>query len=117
MLITPNQHAELMLAPRLHLEMMLTQTANLNYQQSVLGVFNLAVALAHLQHKPQIQTQFEAAQQIMSQLIQGARSPSHEEGDFLRQSFNLADRRFGMQSGANLVRAFDFVDRTITPYD
>ena len=29
----------------------------------------------------------------------------------------LADRRFGMQSGANLVRAFDFVDRTITSYD
>ena len=117
MLITPNQHAELMLAPRLHLEMMLTQAANLNYQQSVLGVFNLAVALAHLKNKPQILTQFEAAQRIMSQLIQGARSPSQEESDFLRQSFNLADRHFGMQSGANLVRAFDVVDRTITSND
>jgi hypothetical protein len=117
MLITPNQHAELMLAPRLHLEMMLTQTANLNYQQSVLGVFNLAVALAHQQKKPQIRTQFEAAQRIMSQLILGGRSPSQEENDFLRQSFNLADRHFGIQSGTNLARAFDFVDRTMTSND
>ncbi len=101
----------LMLVPRMHLELILTHTVNLDYQRSVLGVFNLAAALAYLQNRPQTQSQFEAAQRVMSLLIQGARSPSPEEGDFLRQSFNQADRHFGIQSGAMLVRAFEIVDQ------
>ena len=70
-----------------------------------------SAALAFLKNKPQTQSQFEAAQRVMSLLIQGARSPSSEEGDFLRQSFNQADRHFGIQSGAMLVRAFEIVDQ------
>ena len=110
-LITPAQHMALMLKPRMHLELILSQTIDLDYQRSVLSVFNLAAALAFLQNKPQTQSQFEAAQRVMSLLIQGARSPSSEEGDFLRQSFNQADRHFGIQSGAMLVRAFEIVDQ------
>ena len=110
-LITPAQHMALMLEPRMHLELMLSQTIDLDYQRSVLGVFNLAAALAYLQRKPQTQKQFEAAQRVMSLLIHGARGPSPEEGDFLRRSFNQADRHFGIQSGAMLVRAFEVVDQ------
>ena len=110
-LITPAQHMALMLEPRMHLELILSQTVDLDYQRSVLGVFNLAAALAFLQSKPQIQNQFEAAQRVMSLLIQGARGPSPEEGDFLRLSFNQADRHFGIQSGATLARALDVVDQ------
>jgi len=47
----------------------------------------------------------------MSLLIQGVRSPSPEEGDLLRRSFNQADRHFGIQSGAALVQAFEIVDQ------
>lgn len=112
-LLTPNQHAELMLPPRLHLEMMLTHAANLDFQQSVLGVFNLAVGLSYLQNKPQIQTQFETAQRIMVQLIRGVRRPGQEESAILLKSFNLADRYFGVQSRTNLVRAYDLLNRAI----
>ena len=110
-LITPAQHMALMLKPRMHLELILSQTIDLDYQRSVLSVFNLAAALAFLQNKPQTQSQFEAAQRVMSLLIQGARGPSPEEGDFLRLSFNQADRHFGIQSGAALARALDVVDQ------
>lgn len=106
-----------MLPPRLHLEMMLTHAANPDFQQSVLGVFNLAVGLSYLQNKPQIQTQFETAQRIMVQLIRGVRSPGLEEREILLKSFNLADRYFGVQSRNNLARAYDFVDRTLRPYE
>ena len=95
----------------MHLELMLSQTIDLDYQRSVLGVFNLAAALAYLQRKPQTQKQFEAAQRVMSLLIHGARGPSPEEGDFLRRSFNQADRHFGIQSGAMLVRSFEVIDQ------
>ena len=60
----------LILEPRMHLELILTQTINLGYQRSVLGMFNLATVLAYQQNKPQTQNQFESAQQIMSLLIQ-----------------------------------------------
>ena len=112
-LITPAQHAELMLMPRMHLEMVLTQAINLNYQQSVLGVFNLGVALSHLRGKPQLQDQFEAAQQVMVNLIKGPRGPTADEGLLLSRCFNTADRMIGIQSRANLIRAIEFVDQRI----
>jgi hypothetical protein len=39
--------------------------------------------------------------------------PSQDEGDFLRQCFNQADRHIGIQNKATLVRAIEFVDRKI----
>ena len=112
-LITPAQHAELMLIPRVHLEMVLTQVIDPNYQQSVLGVFNLGVALCHLRNKVQLQGPFEAAQGVMVALIKEARCPTREESVLLTQCFNLADRTIGVQSKASMVRAIEFVDQLI----
>lgn len=116
LLITPSQHMGLVLVPRMHLEMMLTQTVNMHYQRSVLGMFDLAVALAILQNKPQTRDRFEMARQIMYLLIHGSRKPDVKEADFLCRSFNQADQYFGIQSRAMLIRAFDFVDMMIADY-
>lgn len=113
-LISPNQHASLILRPRLHLEMLLTQVVDVDYQYSVLSVFDLAFALAHLQNKSQAQMQFEAAQKILIRLIKEARGPSQEEGNFLCQRFNQADHYFGIQNTAILVRAVEMVVRLKT---
>ena len=111
--ITPALHSELILIPCMHLEMVLTQATNLDYQHSVLGGFNLGVALSHLKSKLEMQHEFEAAQQIMVNLIAEARCPTHEEGVRLRQCFNLADRTIGTQSKLNLIRAIELIDRPI----
>lgn len=50
----------------------------------------------------------------MVELIRGVRRPGQEESAILLNSFNLADRYFGVQSRTNLVRAYELVDRTIT---
>ena len=108
-LITPDQHASLILRPRLHLEMLLAQVVDVDYQHSVLSVFDLAFALAHLQNKPKTQIQFEDAQRVLIRLIKEERGPSHEEGELLCQRFNQADRNFGIQNTTVLVRAIEMV--------
>ena len=99
--------------PRMHLEMVLTQATNLDYQHSVLGVFNLGMALSHLKNKLQMQQEFEAAQRIMGNLIDEARCPTQEESVLLRQCFNLVDHTIGTQSKLTLIRAIELIDRPI----
>jgi hypothetical protein len=109
-LITPDQHTELILAPRLHLEMLLTQeVADEEYQHSVLGVYTLASVLAHMKNKPETQQYFEKAQRIMIQLIKEVRSPNLGERDFLLECFNQADCHFGIQHQETLVQAIRMV--------
>ncbi|WP_422897920.1 hypothetical protein [Propionivibrio sp.] len=111
--IGPSQHADLMLGSRLHLEMVLTQPAVPDYQYSVMGVFNIAFALAYLQRNLAILKQFEAAQLTLMRLIQEKRIPDHEEGDSLCHCFNQADRFIGIQSKASFVRATELVNHVI----
>ena len=114
MLISPAQHDDLMLGARLHLELVLTQEAVRDYQLSVLGVFNIAVALAHHQKKTPLQQHYEAAQLVMVELIQRQRPPDPVEGYLLRQTFNEADRYIGFQTQAKLVQAIEFASQLLT---
>jgi len=74
-------------------------------------VFNIASALSHLRNKLQIRNPYDGARIPMIDLIRGARSPSREESDLLRQYFNQADRYLGIQSTAMLLRAIELVER------
>ena len=116
-LISPNEHATIMLLPRMHLELMLNQAVELKYQQSVLGIFNIAVAIAHFQENEAMQRQYQAAQDVMVQLIREERQPTAAERAFLLQCFNVADRTIGIQNKVQLVRAIEFVDRIIADGD
>ena len=115
--ISQGQHTDLVLKPRIHLELLLTEAVNVHYQRSVLGVFDLAVALADLQGDRQTQDRFVAAQRVMYQLIYAGRSPGPQEADFLCQSFNQADHIFGRQSHTSFARALDAVDEIIADYE
>ena len=53
----------------MHLELVLSNIVNLDYQWSVIDVFNLAIAMAALEKKQSILTQYNAAQTIMGALI------------------------------------------------
>ena len=97
----------------MHLELVLSNIVNLDYQWSVIDVFNLAIAMAALEKKQSILTQYNAAQTIMGALITSERGPSLDEGDFLGKYFNMIDRHIGIQSAAALVRTIEFVDRMI----
>ena len=108
--IHPYEHTDLMLGSRLHLEMVLTQPAVLDYMYSVMGIFNIAFALAYLQNNSHVLHQFEVAQMSLMGLIQEKRSPNQDEGNSLRQYFNQADRYIGIQNRATLVRAIGLVN-------
>ena len=112
-LISESQHSKLMLSPRMHFQLMLTQPPNADYQFSVLGVFNIAVAISHLQKKRQTQQTYENAQIVLMRLIQESRIPTYEEREFLTTCFNSADWMIGIQNRTSLVNAIKFVDQCI----
>ena len=89
------------------------ETVHIEYQKSVLGIFNLGVAIAHLKGKSALQAQFEAAQLAVVKLIKEQRKPTQEEASFLSGCFNLVDPLVGIQNKANLIRAVEFVDLMI----
>lgn len=112
-LLTPAQHADLMIAPRMHLELVLNQTANIHYQKSVAGVLNISGVLAHMHGNAQLQTNFDNAQKVLVELIGAQRSPTSEEGSVLRQAFNQADSYIGIQNTLSMAKAIRYVDREI----
>jgi len=93
--------------------LVLSNIVNLDYQWSVMGAFNLAIAIAALEKRQSILTQYNTAQAIMGTLITSELGPTPDEGDFLRKCFNMIDRHIGIQSAAALVRTIEFVDRMI----
>lgn len=114
-LLAPNQHAALMIGPRLHLQQILDNVVSIDFQISVLGVYNLASALSTLQQDAQKQRIYGAAQDLMALLIQEQRPPLPAESAYLRQSFNTADNMIGIQNKRQLLRALDLAQNTIFP--
>lgn len=112
-LLTPAQHADLMIAPRLHLELILRHTVDMHYLQSIAGVFNIVGVLAHMHRNAPLQDNIDAAQQVLLGLIEGKRPPTPDEANLLRQVFNQADRYIGLQNTIALAKAIRYSDREI----
>lgn len=91
--------------------MVLTQPAVLDYLYSVMGVFNIAFAVAYLQKDFPNKQQFTSAQIILMRLIEEHRSPDQDVGNSLRQCFNQADRYIGIQNRVSLLRAIEFTNQ------
>lgn len=116
-LITPAQHDELLLGPRLHLQMLVDGHAELPYLYSVAGVFNIAVALSHLQSNGHAQAQFGTAQEMVFNLIREKRAPIPEESSLLVAAINAASALLRRQTTSNLTRAIAYVEQMIASGD
>lgn len=92
---------------------MQTHAPNEIYQQSVLGVFNIAVALSHLLRHAELQRQFQDALTLLVAIIEQARLPNESEVAFLNTCFNKAETTIGIQSKASLTRAIEYIDKQI----
>ena len=86
---------------------------DIDYQKSVLGIFNLGVAIAHLKGNADLQTRFESAQMEIVKLIKEERKPTQQEAAFISSCFNVADRLIGIQHKELLGKAILFVDKMI----
>ena len=111
--LSESECVNLMLAPRLHLEMLLNATVITPYDLlSVVGVFNVATALAYLNKDKRAITLYESVQQSVLAIAQhGEDSP--ELRDHLRRVFNVADVYIVQQSRQNVLRAINLVEYQI----
>ena len=113
-LLSAEQHDDLILNPRMHLHLLLSGHAEAEYLHSVAGVFNVAVALSHLQGKAADQAAYESVQIIISELICAQRSPTDDEAAIILPHFNAAGRLFRRQTISRFMRAIELVEQMIS---
>jgi len=110
-LISPEQHANLILPPRLHLLSLLDRSVDPEHQFSVLGLFDIAFSLAYLKKKHRVRILFQEAQEVMFRLIKEARSPTQAEGNFLLRCVDHADYHFGIQQQKIMIGAIVMAEK------
>ncbi len=111
--LSPAESVNLMLAPRLHLEMLISQEAlNSYYLISVVGVFNVATALAYLYKDKRSIALYESVQRtVLAMAREGADSTENRE--HLRRVFNIAEAYILAQRKTDVLRAINLVEYQI----
>ena len=109
--LTPQQNADLLLGPRLHLHMLLVQKYDLTYVCSIAWVFNIAVVLAFEADRRDLLRFFIPVQDIVLILMNEMRGPTTNEGDELRNAFNVADHWFGLQNVQRIAMATKYASQ------
>lgn len=107
-----------MLMPRMHLQMLVHgQEFVLDYLQTIAGVFNIAIAIAHKKSSGIRQSKFESGQRIVEALIRDGRVPTEAEALNLCAVFNEADRYLGVQTRSALIGAIATVEAAVKAGD
>ena len=102
-----------MVAPRLHLQMLLSGQHDIDYLCSVVGVLNLANVLAVQLKREDLVEPLDAAQHVVSALINEGRALRDDEAAILQEGFNLADAWICIQNTLALQRALDYEAREL----
>ncbi|MBS1158524.1 MAG: hypothetical protein H6R15_943 [Proteobacteria bacterium] len=87
--LTPEEQVELLIAPRVHLDLILARQRNTDYLRSVIGFFDIAIALAALSPPTQQTANYERALAVLETLAHGT-AAAEAELDLVRASFNQA---------------------------
>lgn len=111
--LTANEYVDMLLPPRIHLELLLTGEAiNPWHLTSVVGVFNVATALAYMHHDRRAIRLYEAVSQLVLGISRaGFDQPGMRER--LRKTFNIADDYLQQQTRPDLQRAVRLVEYQI----
>ncbi len=116
-MLTPADHNRLMILPRMHLNLVLGGALEGEYLATIAGVFNIVIALAHIQGKPQRQAFFEKGQSVVFEMIKSRTLPDEGSLSVMLESFNSADHYIGIQQTVHIHRALTLVDKTIARGD
>lgn len=111
--LTSAEYVNLILAPRLHLELILSsERVESYYLISVVGVFNVATALAYMHKDKRAIALYDSVQNTVLQMAQEG-ADGMEERDHLRRVFNIADDYIGRHGRADILRAIRVVEYQI----
>lgn len=108
--LTEPELVEVMLAPHLHLQQLVaTGEPNPYYLASIIGVFNVAVALAYMHKDKRSISLYESIQHAMLDVARdGIADP--ETAERLQRVFAIADNYIAIQSKADVLRAIRLVE-------
>lgn len=111
--LTQPELVQLMLKPHLHLAQLVREgQPNPWYLSSIVGVFNVAMALAYMHKDIRSIHLYESVQHILQEVAaQGISSP--EAALRLSKVFSIADQYISAQSKADLLRAIRLVEYQI----
>lgn len=108
--LTDPELVEIMLAPYLHLQQLLaTGEANPYYLASVVGVINVATALAYLHKDKRSISLYESIQHTLLDVARQGVADA-ETGERLHRVFAIADNYIAIQSKADVLRAIRLVE-------
>lgn len=111
--LTDPEQVEIMLAPYLHLQQLLDcGEANPYYLASIIGVLNVATALAYLHKDKRSISLYESIQHTLLDVARQGVSDD-ETGERLQRVFAIADNYIAIQSKADVLRAIRLVELEI----
>lgn len=107
------EYVDMLLPPRIHLELLLNcVTINPWHLTSVVGVFNVATALAYMHHDQRSIRLYEAVSQLVLDISRSGFDESSMR-ERLRKTFNIADDYLQQQTRPDLLRAVRLVEYQI----
>lgn len=111
--LSSTEYVNLILPSRLHLHLLLTEeTLTPYYLVSVVGVFNVATALAYMYKDKRAIALYDSAQNTVLALARDAAMLPEARAQ-LRRVFNIADDYIGRHSRADIMRAIRVVEYQI----
>lgn len=111
--LTEPEQVEIMLKPRLHLACVLEgETREPLYLASIIGVINVAMALAYLHKDKHSISLYESVQQALVDIARCGIAGDEESRRLLRV-FNIADDYIVSQAKVDVLRAINLVEYQI----
>lgn len=108
--LTDPERVEIMLAPYLHLQQLLdTGEPNPYYLASIVGVLNVATALAYLHKDKRSIRLYESVQHTLLDVARQGIA-DEESGERLQRVFVIADNYIAVQSKTDVLRAIRLVE-------
>lgn len=108
--LTEPELVEVMLAPHLHLDQLIaTGEPNPHYLASVVGVFNVATALAYMHKDKRSISLYESIPQLLLDVARDGVA-SAATGERLQRVFAIADQYISIQSKVDVLRAIRLVE-------
>lgn len=114
-IITPQQHQELVIGPRMAQALLYCGQATMAHVQTIVGLLNLVSVLVTNSHNDHLREPVFKAQQYLVQLEPDSEGHYHLDAgarqDLLSQVLDRADRLLSLQSNGVLLRALDYMER------
>ncbi|MEY4593157.1 MAG: hypothetical protein RIR18_2052 [Pseudomonadota bacterium] len=111
-LLPPNQHTDLMVQPRMHWTLILSGNFETEYLLSLIGLFNIAGAIAFIKKSQDLVKRYSEAQTTLLSALK-SKSLSEDEISLIGSSLNHVDRYLGVQTKQTIRAAVEYVQSAV----